>query len=138
MDPISSETEQAQMLLKRGLALELVRSMQIRNRHHLGPDKTVNLIALVAKSLSALERERPESAERALTELLAILVAEELGLSAALGFELMVRDESRKVLHMANRICRDEAELPAPDINPESSQQNFPKINENDEAEKEH
>jgi hypothetical protein len=105
-----SNEEKAMLLLQRGFALELARTMRIKHKHDLSPLKSVDLISLVVRALRALERENPLRAEKELTELLAVLVAGPLDLNTELGFELLVRDDSRKVRALATQICRREAE----------------------------
>jgi hypothetical protein len=105
-----SNEEKAMLLLQRGFALELARTMRIKHKYELSPMKSVDLISLVVRALRALERENPLRAEKELTELLAVLVSEPLGLNDTLGFELLVRDDSRKVRALATQICRGEAE----------------------------
>lgn len=102
--------EKALLLLQPGFASELVRAMRIKHQHELSPLMSVDLIGLVMRALRALERQNTRHAEKELTELLAVLVSTPLGVSEALGFELLVRDDSRKVRALATQICRKEAE----------------------------
>ena len=102
--------EMALLLLQPGCALELVRAMRIRHPHELSPLKTVDLISLVVRALRALGRENLQQAEREMTELLAVLVSVPLDVNEELGFELLVRDDSRRVRALATQICRREAE----------------------------
>ena len=102
--------EKAMLLLQPGFALELACSMRIKNQYDLSELKSVNLIPLVVRALRALKRQNSRQVESELTELLAVLVSGPLGLNEALGFELLVRDDSRKVRALATQICRKEAE----------------------------
>lgn len=102
--------EKALLLLQPGFALELARAMRIKHQHELSPLKSVDLITLVMRALRALDRQNSRQAEKELTELLAVLVSVPLGVNEALGFELLVRDDSRKVRALATQICREAAE----------------------------
>ena len=102
--------EMALLLLQPGCALELARAMRIKHPHELSPLKSVDLVSLVVRALRALARENSLQAERELTELLAVLVSGPLAVNVELGFELLVRDDSRRVRAVATQICRREAE----------------------------
>ena len=120
MSKAISKEKQAQLLLEPGFALELVRTARMKNFYKVSETKSVDLVKLVAKSLLAIDDEKPAIATKYLTELLAILISHQINLNEEIGFELTVRDDFRKVKHMANRLCRDAAEELALDQAPKS------------------
>jgi hypothetical protein len=120
MSKAISKEKQAQLLLEPGFALELVRAARMKNVYKVSETKSVDLVKLVAKSLLAIDHEKPTIATKYLTELLAILISHQINLNEEIGFELTVRDDLRKVKHMANRFCRDAAEEMALDQAPKS------------------
>lgn len=125
MSKAISKEKQAQLLLEPDFALELVRAARIKNVYKVSETKSVDLVKLVAKSLLAIDQEKPTIATKYLTELLAILISHQINLNEEIGFELTVRDDLRKVKQMANRFCRDAAEELALDKPPTSAQIQF-------------
>ena len=105
-----NESERAMVLLEPGVAMDLARRMRIQHLHELSALQAVDLIGPLVRALRALERQNLQRAQKELTEVLAVLVAAPLGLNDALGFELLIREDSRKVRMLATQICRQEAE----------------------------
>jgi len=112
----------AQGLLQPGKALLLAQVRRIEHLHTLSPTKSIDIVSLVVRSLRSLSRQEVEEAERYLTELLAVLVAEHLELNLALGLELTVRDDAHKVHTLATQILLGEADSYTSEDAPDQSQ----------------
>jgi len=110
IDGNRSNEEKAQNLLQPGQALLLAQSQHIEHLHTLTATKSVDLVSLVIKALKSLKSKNPDDAELYLTELLAVLISEQLQLNEALGFELTVRDDAHKVVTLATQILLGEAD----------------------------
>ena len=81
MSKAISKEKQAQLLLEPGFALELARAARMRNVYKVSETKSVDLVKLVAKSLIAIDQEKPTIATKYLTELLAILISHQINLN---------------------------------------------------------
>jgi hypothetical protein len=100
----------AQGLLQPGKALLLAQVRRIEHMHALTATKSVDLVSLVVRALKSLGSNNLDDAECLLTELLAVLISENLEMNQALGFELTVRDDAHKVQTLATQILLGEAD----------------------------
>lgn len=107
MEHSKNKEELAQHLLEPGQALRLAKKHRIKSVIRLSEDMSVDMVSLVARALSAIELNKPKSAERALTDLLVVLLAEPMQIEKEVALELRLRREFPQVLREARKICED-------------------------------
>lgn len=107
MEQSKNKEELAQHLLEPGQALRLAKKHRIQSLIRLSEDMSVDMVSLVARALSAIELSKPKSAERALTDLLVVLLAKPMQIEKEVALELRLRREFPQVLREARKICED-------------------------------